>query len=117
MEDHFELAGKSYRSRLIVGTGKYKDFHETQRAVEASGAEIVTVAVRRVNITDHANENLSRLCGSKKIHHSAKHGRMLYRRRGNSNLPFGSRGWGGENGEAGGDRGRKDSFSGHPSNP
>ncbi len=58
MEDHFELAGKSYRSRLIVGTGKYKDFHETQRAVEASGAEIVTVAVRRVNITDHANENL-----------------------------------------------------------
>ncbi len=58
MEDHFELAGKSYRSRLIVGTGKYKDFHETRRAIEASGAEIVTVAVRRVNITDPANENL-----------------------------------------------------------
>jgi len=58
MEDFFELAGKSYRSRLIVGTGKYKDFHETQRAIEASGAEIVTVAVRRVNITDPNKENL-----------------------------------------------------------
>ena len=58
MEDFFKLAGKSYRSRLIVGTGKYKDFHETQRAIEASGAEIVTVAVRRVNITDPNKENL-----------------------------------------------------------
>jgi thiazole synthase len=58
MADLFDLAGKSYRSRLIVGTGKYRDFGETQRAVEASGAEIVTVAVRRVNITDTAKENL-----------------------------------------------------------
>lgn len=58
MEDIFKLADKSYRSRLIVGTGKYKDFKETQRAIEASGAEIVTVAVRRVNITDPNKENL-----------------------------------------------------------
>ena len=58
MEDQFKLAGKIYRSRLIVGTGKYKDFHETRKAIEASGAEIVTVAVRRVNITDSNNENL-----------------------------------------------------------
>lgn len=58
MEDTFKLAGKSYRSRLIVGTGKYKDLRETQRAIEASGAEIVTVAVRRVNITDPSKENL-----------------------------------------------------------
>jgi thiazole synthase len=58
MTDVFELAGRSYRSRLIVGTGKYRDFAETRRAVEASGAEIVTVAVRRVNITDPAKENL-----------------------------------------------------------
>ncbi len=58
MEDQFKLAGKIYRSRLIVGTGKYKDFHETRKAIEASGAEIVTVAVRRVNITDPNNENL-----------------------------------------------------------
>ncbi len=58
MEDLFKLADKSYKSRLIVGTGKYKDFRETQRAIEASGAEIVTVAVRRVNITDPKKENL-----------------------------------------------------------
>ncbi|MFQ5542664.1 MAG: thiazole synthase, partial [Candidatus Binatia bacterium] len=58
MEDLFKLADKSYKSRLIVGTGKYKDFHETQKAIEASGAEIVTVAVRRVNITDPNKENL-----------------------------------------------------------
>jgi thiazole synthase len=58
MEDLIKLADKSYKSRLIVGTGKYKDFRETQRAIEASGAEIVTVAVRRVNITDPHKENL-----------------------------------------------------------
>ncbi len=48
--DKLILAGKSYNSRLLVGTGKYKDFTETKDAIEASGAEIVTVAVRRVNI-------------------------------------------------------------------
>ena len=58
MTDPFVLAGREYRSRLIVGTGKYKSFAETRRAVEASGAEIVTVAVRRVNITDSGKENL-----------------------------------------------------------
>lgn len=58
MKDSFVLAGKEYHSRLIVGTGKYKDFDENRRAVEASGAEIVTVAVRRVNITDPNKENL-----------------------------------------------------------
>jgi thiazole synthase len=58
MKDPFVLAGKEYQSRLIVGTGKYKDFAENKRAVEASGAEIVTVAVRRVNITDPNKENL-----------------------------------------------------------
>src|SRR5918996_3433796 len=58
MEDVFKLAGMSYRSRLIVGTGKYKDFAETKQAIEISGAEIVTVAVRRVNITDPNKENL-----------------------------------------------------------
>jgi len=58
MTDPFTLAGKTYHSRLIVGTGKYRDFAETRRAVDASGAEIVTVAVRRVNITDPNKENL-----------------------------------------------------------
>jgi thiazole synthase len=58
MNDPFLLAGRQYRSRLIVGTGKYASFAETQRAIEASGAEMVTVAVRRVNITDPGRENL-----------------------------------------------------------
>ncbi len=51
-DDGFEVAGKRFSSRLIVGTGKYKDFDETRDAIAASGAEIVTVAVRRVNIAD-----------------------------------------------------------------
>jgi thiazole synthase len=51
-DDPLVVAGRTYRSRLLVGTGKYKDFEETARAIEASGAEIVTVAVRRVNVTD-----------------------------------------------------------------
>lgn len=50
--DNFEIAGRTFSSRLIVGTGKYKDFEENRAAVEASGAEIVTVAVRRVNVSD-----------------------------------------------------------------
>ena len=51
-EDCWTVAGKTFRSRLIVGTGKYKDYAQNAAAVEASGAEIVTVAVRRVNVTD-----------------------------------------------------------------
>mgnify|MGYP006265992037 CR=1 FL=1 len=54
--DSFVIAGKSYHSRLLVGTGKYKDLDETRLAIEASGAEIVTVAIRRTNIGQHANE-------------------------------------------------------------
>ncbi|HEY4371175.1 MAG TPA: thiazole synthase [Burkholderiales bacterium] len=52
----FEVAGKVYSSRLLVGTGKYKDFAETRAAIGASGAQIVTVAVRRVNIGQNAGE-------------------------------------------------------------
>ena len=51
-DDSWSVAGRSFTSRLIVGTGKYKSFEENAAAVEASGAEIVTVAVRRVNISD-----------------------------------------------------------------
>jgi thiazole synthase len=54
----FVLAGRPFNSRLIIGTGKYRDFAETKAALEESGAEIVTVAVRRVNITDPNKENL-----------------------------------------------------------
>ena len=50
MNDTFTIANKNFNSRLIVGTGKYKNFKETANAVRASGADIVTVAVRRVNI-------------------------------------------------------------------
>ena len=56
MNDTFELAGKTYSSRLLVGTGKYKDLAETKAAIEASGAEIVTVAIRRTNIGQNPNE-------------------------------------------------------------
>ena len=51
-DDGWEVAGRRFRSRLIVGTGKYRDFEQTAAALDASGAEIVTVAVRRVNVTD-----------------------------------------------------------------
>lgn len=54
--DALQLAGRTYRSRLLVGTGKYKDFAQTRAAVDASGAEIVTVAIRRTNIGQNANE-------------------------------------------------------------
>ena len=54
--DALVIGGKSYASRLLVGTGKYKDFNETRAAVEASGAEIITVAIRRTNIGQNANE-------------------------------------------------------------
>src|SRR2546425_1398091 len=57
MTDPLIIAGREFRSRLIVGTGKYKSFQKTARALEASGAEIVTVAVRRVNL-DRSKESL-----------------------------------------------------------
>jgi len=54
--DPLTVAGREYRSRLLVGTGKYKDLDETRRAIEASGAEIVTIAVRRTNIGQNKDE-------------------------------------------------------------
>ncbi len=56
MQDPLIIAGKTYASRLLVGTGKYKDFEETRDAIEASGAEIVTVAIRRTNIGQDPKE-------------------------------------------------------------
>ena len=58
MEDKLIIKGIEFKSRLWIGTGKYKDFEETARVIEASGADVVTVAVRRVNITDRKYENL-----------------------------------------------------------
>ena len=56
MNDQLLIAGKTYTSRLLIGTGKYKDFAETRAAVEASGAQIVTVAIRRTNIGQNRGE-------------------------------------------------------------
>ncbi len=56
--DTWKIAGREFRSRLMVGTGKYADFQQMARSIEASGAEIVTVAVRRVNISDRSKESL-----------------------------------------------------------
>jgi len=58
MSDQLVIAGREFRSRLIVGTGKYRSFQEMVRAHEASGADMVTVAVRRVNLTDRTKESL-----------------------------------------------------------
>src|SRR6266571_4227280 len=55
-DDPLVIAGRAYRSRLLVGTGKYKDFKETRAAIDASGADIVTVAIRRTNIGQSPNE-------------------------------------------------------------
>ncbi|WBY07780.1 sulfur carrier protein ThiS [Sphingomonas sp. 7/4-4] len=66
-EDTWSVAGKTFRSRLIVGTGKYKDFEQNAAAVAASGAEIVTVAVRRVNVSDPNAPMLTDYIDPKKI--------------------------------------------------
>lgn len=66
-DDSWTVAGKTFRSRLIVGTGKYKDFAQNAAAVEASGAEIVTVAVRRVNIADPKAPMLTDFIDPRKI--------------------------------------------------
>jgi thiazole synthase len=58
MSDKLVIAGREFRSRLIVGTGKYRSFQEMARCHELSGAEMVTVAVRRVNLTDRSKESL-----------------------------------------------------------
>src|SRR6478609_592598 len=66
-DDTWTVAGHTFRSRLIVGTGKYKDFAQNAAALEASGAEIVTVAVRRVNVSDPSGPMLTDFIDPKKI--------------------------------------------------
>ncbi len=66
-KDYFKISNKNFNSRLIVGTGKYKNFSECAKAVKASGAEIVTVAVRRVNIVDKKKPLLMDYLNPKKI--------------------------------------------------
>ncbi|MGA3099791.1 MAG: thiazole synthase [Bryobacteraceae bacterium] len=67
MSETLIIAGREFRSRLIVGTGKYRSFQEMQRCHEASGADMVTVAVRRVNLTDRSKESLLDYIDRKKI--------------------------------------------------
>ena len=67
MKDQFTIAKKKFRSRLIVGTGKYKNMNECAKAVKLSGADIVTVAVRRVNISDKKKPLLMDYINPKKI--------------------------------------------------
>jgi thiazole synthase len=64
-DDALAIAGKKFSSRLIVGTGKYKDVAETERAIDASGAEIVTVALRRVDLSDRSGGSLMSLLQKK----------------------------------------------------
>ena len=66
-DDTWTVAGHTFRSRLIVGTGKYKDFAQNAAALEASGAEIVTVAVRRVNVSDPGQPMLTDFIDPKKV--------------------------------------------------
>ena len=67
MADKLVIAGRAFDSRLIVGTGKYRSFQEMARAHAASGAEVVTVAVRRVNLTDRTKESLLDFIDRQKI--------------------------------------------------
>ncbi len=66
-KDNLKIANKKFKSRLIVGTGKYKNFQETSRAIKESGAEMVTVAVRRINILDKKKPILTDYLDPKKI--------------------------------------------------
>jgi len=66
MHDSLVIAGRAFESRLIVGTGKYRDTSETERAIDASGAEIVTVALRRIDVADRSSGSLMSLLARKK---------------------------------------------------
>ena len=79
MRDTWTVAGRTFRSRLIVGTGKYKDYAQNAAAVAASGAEIVTVAVRRINVSDPSQPMLTEFYRSQEDHLPAQH-RRLFRR-------------------------------------
>ena len=88
MTDSFIIAGRQFRSRLIVGTGKYKSFQETARALEASGADMVTVAVRRVNL-DRGKESLLDYIDRNK-YFLLPNTAVLYRRRHHPHRPSGA---------------------------
>ena len=78
MKDFFKIANKKFKSRLIVGTGKYKNFSECAKAIKYSGAEIVTVAVRRVNVVDKKKPLLMDYIDPKKNNLSSEHSWMFH---------------------------------------
>ena len=76
--DSFKIGSRTFSSRLLVGTGKYKDLQQTGEAIEASGAEIVTVAIRRTNIGQHKGQpNLLDVISPEKYTHITQHGRLF----------------------------------------
>ena len=77
LEDKLIIRGIEFKSRFWIGTGKYKDFEETARVIEASGADVVTVAVRRVNITDRNSPNLLDFIDPAEIQDPSEYSRML----------------------------------------
>ena len=85
-KDIFKIAGQILRSRLIVGTGKYKNFKETAAAVKESGADMVTVAIRRINILDKKKPILTDYLNPKKNNLLTQYSRMLFIRGGSKNI-------------------------------
>ena len=81
MQDALVIAGRSFGSRLIVGTGKYKDVEETERAIDASGAEIVTVALRRVDLNGPLERLADDAADEEEVDAPAQHRGLLHRGR------------------------------------
>ncbi len=116
MTDQLVIAGRAFHSRLIVGTGKYRSFQEMRAGHEASGAEMVTVAVRRVNLTDESKESLLDYIDRAKYFHFAEYGGLLHGRRSGAHGAAGARSGAFGLGEAGSDRRPADAFPGHRAN-
>ena len=91
IDKRFKIANKIFKSRLIVGTGKYKNFSECAKAIKTSGADIVTVAVRRVNISNKNKPTLMDYIDPKKNNVFTKYCWMFYGRRCNQNFKISKR--------------------------
>ena len=102
MSDVLRIADREFQSRLFVGTGKYRSFQEMARCHAASGSEVVTVAVRRVNLTDKSKESMIDYIDRSKM--SSSPTPAVYRRRSRADSPAGPRSGSFELGEVGSDR-------------
>ena len=90
MDDALVIAGKRFGSRLLIGTGKYPSFEVMKRCHEASGAEIVTVAVRRLDLNAKGEASLLHWIDTSADDAPAQHRRLLHRRRRGAHLPPGA---------------------------